>query len=154
MADPIQCLLLFGSTTGTTRLLASAVRKGLEAAGLRVTLRNVRQASPKDLLEHRLIVAGCSTWEDGALQRDFKEFLPKIAGLRLDGHFAAVFGPGSRSYSHYCQAVDLLEHDLADRGALLIGPSLRIDGSVYAARTDAQHWAQEVAVHAAASPKH
>jgi len=144
MPDALPCLLLFGSTTGTTRLLAQAVRKGLEAAGLKVTLRNVRQANPKELLEHELIVAGCSTWEDGALQRDFQQFLPRLGDLRLDGHRAAVFGPGSKSYSHFCRAVDLLESDFAGRGAELIVPSLRIDGTGYSARPDAFQWARDL----------
>lgn len=147
----IPCLLLFGSTTGTTRLLAMAVRKGLETAGLPVTLRNVKQATPKELEEHPLIVMGCSTWEDGALQRDFQAFLPRLGEMRLDGHFAAVFGPGSKSYSHFCRAVDLLEEELSHRGARLVGPSLRIDGTGYSARPDAVQWAKELASKAGAA---
>lgn len=145
MPHSIPCLLLFGSTTGTTRLLAMAVRKGLETAGLPVTVRNVKQASPKELEDHSLIVMGCSTWEDGALQRDFQAFLPRLGAMRLDGHFAAVFGPGSKSYSHFCRAVDLLEQELSDRGARLVGPSLRIDGTGYSARPDAVQWARDLA---------
>lgn len=145
----VPCLLLFGSTTGTTRLLAMAVRKGLEAAGIQVTLRNVKQATPKELEDHTLIVMGCSTWEDGALQRDFQAFLPRLGAMRLDGHFAAVFGPGSKSYSHFCRAVDLLEQDLCGRGAQLMGPSLRIDGTGYSARPDAVQWARDLATRTA-----
>lgn len=146
----IPCLLLFGSTTGTTRLLAMAVRKGLETAGLQVTLRNVKQATPQELEDHSLIVMGCSTWEDGALQRDFQAFLPRLGQMRLDGRFAAVFGPGSKSYSHFCRAVDLLERELCERGARLVGPSLRIDGTGYSARPDAVQWAKELATKAGA----
>jgi len=139
------CLLLFGTTTGTTRLLAMAVRKGLEAAGLKVTLRNVRQASVDELRTHPLLVLGCSTWEDGELQRDFRSFLPRLGNLRLEGHGAAVFGPGSRSYHRFCKAVDVLESELLQRGAHLVGPSLRVDGTGYAARPQALEWGQTLA---------
>lgn len=139
------CLLLFGSTTGTTRLLAMAVRKGLEAAGLTVTLRNVRQASVDELRTHSLLVMGCSTWEDGALQRDFRDFLPRLGDLRLEGHEAAVFGPGSRSYARFCKAVDMLELELVRRGAHLLAPSLRVEGTGYSARPQAAEWAVSLA---------
>jgi flavodoxin I len=139
------CLLLFGTTTGTTRLLAMAVRKGLETAGLSVTLRNVRQASVDELQSHSLLMMGCSTWEDGALQRDFRDFLPRLGNMRLEGHEAAVFGPGSRSYSRFCKAVDVLELELLNRGAHLAGPSLRVDGTGYSARPQAAEWASSLA---------
>lgn len=121
-----------------------AVRKGLESTGFPVTLRNVRQATPQDLQTHDLLVLGCSTWENGALQKDFKEFLPRIGDLRLDGHHAAVFGPGSQAYAHFCQAVDLLEREIDHRGARIVSPSLRIDGTGYSARPLARDWGREV----------
>ncbi|MEK7395144.1 MAG: flavodoxin domain-containing protein, partial [Fibrobacterota bacterium] len=70
-----------------------------------------------------------------------------LGSMRLDGAKAAVFGPGSRSYPHFCRAVDLLETELVSRGAQLLSPSLRIDGSGYSMRGIAQEWAEHIADH-------
>jgi len=89
-------------------------------------------------------VLGCSTWENGCLQRDFQRFRAALGDLRLDGILAAVFGPGSHSYPHFCRAVDVLESELVSRGATLALPSLRVDGSVYGQRPLAQSWAEGI----------
>lgn len=146
--DTTRSLLLFGSSTGTTRLLAASVRKGLASCGIQVVTRNVRDAQPRAMESFPLLVLGCSTWEDGAPQRDFRHFLERLGDLRLDGRLFAVFGPGSRSYQHFCQAVDLIEHEMLERGARLLGPSLRIDGSGYSTRPLACAWGHEVGLHA------
>jgi flavodoxin I len=140
-------LLVFGSTTGTTRLLAGAVKKGLQNHGLHVKAKNVVRTRCDELPRYSLLFMGCSTWENGAIQRDFQTFLANLGSMRLDGAKAAVFGPGSRSYPHFCRAVDLLETELVSRGAQLLSPSLRIDGSGYSMRGIAQEWAEHIADH-------
>lgn len=140
-------LLVFGSTTGTTRLLAGAVKKGLQNSGLHVCSKNVARTRADELPKYPLLLLGCSTWENGAIQRDFQFFLSNLGDLRLEGSKAAVFGPGSRNYLHFCRAVDMLETELEKRGAELIHPSLKIDGSGYSMRNVAQKWAEEVADH-------
>ncbi|HOX50955.1 MAG TPA: flavodoxin domain-containing protein [Fibrobacteria bacterium] len=140
-------MLVFGSTTGSTRILALAVKSGLVEAGIPTLVRNARRARVVELLKFPLIFFGCSTWEDGCIQRDFREFMQRWGGLRLDGIKVAVFGAGSRAYPRYCQAVDDLERELVDRGAILLGPSFRGDGSVYGLRPQIQKWAQDLAVH-------
>jgi flavodoxin I len=124
--------------------LAGAVRKGLQDCGKEVVVRNVRQTQPEELNEYSLLLIGCSTWEDGALQRDFMQFKQRLGTLRLDGKYAAIFGPGSRDYPHFCAAIDILEAELVARGATLIQPSLRVEGSGYAARPVATNWAKEI----------
>ena len=135
-------LVVFGSSTGATRVLASAVKSGLRSAGIDAELRNAARVHPDQLAGFPVLVAGCSTWEDGAPQRDFRRLLSELGDLRLDGVAAAVFGPGSSSYPLFCHAVDLLEHELEDRGARLLLPSLRVDGSPYPARSRVRLWAQ------------
>lgn len=143
--ENLNALLVFGSTTGTTRLLAGAVKKGLQRSGISVEAKNVLRARIGDLPKYPLLFLGCSTWEDGMLQRDFRGFLDRLGTLRLEGSRAAVFGPGSRHYPHFCRAVDILEEELLRRGARLLQPSLRIDGSGYSMRELAQDWAENIA---------
>ncbi|MBK8803947.1 MAG: flavodoxin-like domain-containing protein [Fibrobacteres bacterium] len=140
-------LLVFGSTTGSTRILALSVKSGLADAGIPTVVRNARRAKVVELLHFPLIFFGCSTWEDGCIQKDFREFMHRWGGLRLDGIRVGVFGAGSRAYPHYCQAVDDLEHELVERGATLLGPSFRGDGSVYGLRPVVQKWANDLVGH-------
>jgi flavodoxin I len=135
-------LLVFGSTTGATRILAGAVKKGLLLAGVDVVAKNVLRTKVEELSTFPVLVMGCSTWENGCLQKDFQRFRDALGSLRLDGVLAAVFGPGSHGYPHFCRAVDVLEKELLARGATLALPSLRIDGSVYSKRAIAQEWAE------------
>jgi flavodoxin I len=137
-------LLVFGSTTGATRILAGAVKKGLRLAGVDVVSKNVLRTKVEELPTFPVLVMGCSTWENGCLQKDFQRFKDALGDLRLDGVLAAVFGPGSHSYPNFCRAVDVLEKELVARGATLALPSLRIDGSVYGKRSLAQDWAQGI----------
>lgn len=137
-------LVVFGSTTGTTRLLAGAVQKGLREAGLDVTVRNAARVRPVELGRYPVLVAGCSTWEGGSLQKDFQKLRSELGDLRLDGVVAAVFGPGSSSYPLYCKAVDVLEEDLTRRGARLVLPSFRVDGSAYGMRAAIKSWAEGI----------
>lgn len=140
-------LLVFGSTTGSTRLLALSVKSGLVSAGIPTVVRNARRAQVVELLRFPLIFFGCSTWEDGCIQKDFREFMHRWGSLRLDGIRVGVFGAGSRAYPRYCHAVDQLESELVDRGAMLLGPSFRGDGSVYGLRPAVEKWANDLVGH-------
>lgn len=140
----VRALVLFGSTTGTTRILAGAAKKGLLAAGLDVVVRNAFGARVSDLRGFPVILAGCSTWEDGRLQRDFGRLVAELGDLRLDGVLAGIFGAGSKSYPKFCRAVDVLESEFTGRGARLVLPSFRLDGSPYAIRGTVQSWAEGV----------
>lgn len=140
----MKTLVVFGSTTGTTRILAQAVRKGLMQLGHDVVVRNARNQDPDELDQFDMLVMGCSTWENGALQKDFKPFFERLQDLDLKGRMACVFGAGHSSYSHFCHAVDTIEARLREQGARILGPSLRVDGSPYQARTQAIAWAKEL----------
>lgn len=140
----LDTLLVFGSTTGTTRMLAGSVKKGLQNAGISVQAKNVARVRIVDIPRYPLLFVGSSTWENGCLQKDVQSFLERLGGLRLDGTRAAVFGPGSRTYPHFCRAVDVLEEELVRRGASLLNPSLRIDGSGYSMRELALRWAEGI----------
>jgi flavodoxin short chain len=143
--ETLSALVVYGSTTGTTQLLAVSVGRGLRAAGLDVVVRNAVRVRPQDLSRYRVVIAGCSTWEDGKLQRDFQRLVDQFGSMRLDGVAAAVFGPGSRAYNHFCHAVDVVEEEFTGRGANLMGPSFRVDGSAYPVREEAQNWARGLA---------
>lgn len=140
----MKTLVVFGSTTGTTRILAQAVRKGLMQLGHDVIVRNARNQDPEELDQFDLLAMGCSTWENGELQKDFRLFFEAVQRLDLKGKMACVFGPGHSSYRNFCNAVDVIETTLREKGARILLPSLRVDGSPYQARTKAIEWAKSI----------
>lgn len=140
----MNALVVFGSTTGTTRILAQSVRKGLQQAGHAVTIRNARLQDPRDLGSYDLLVMGCSTWENGAMQKDFGAFFEALCSQDLSRFCACLFGPGHSSYSKFCHALDLIEETLVAKGVRLLAPSLKVDGGPYTAREGVRQWASAI----------
>jgi len=134
-------LLLYGSSTGNTEELSQYVAEGLQEGGrLELTVARANGFRPETLAEYNCILMGCSTWYNGALQDDFQRFLDAAADVSLAGKQAAAFGPGDSRFSHFCEAVDLIEQRLRAQGAHLICDSLKVDGSVDRSAEQARQW--------------
>ena len=78
-------ILVYGSTTGNTEMLAEHVAAGLERGLASVTVKNVTEASVDELADYDAIVFGCSTWGEGDLQDDFVDFHEAMNGVSLEG---------------------------------------------------------------------
>lgn len=122
MAD---VLIVYGSTTGNTEMVAEQVMELLE--GKDVTLKDVADVTPEELGEFEAVIMGSSTWDDGLLQADFRDFAEDL-DVSLSGKKMAVFGLGDSSYPAFCEAAGLLEEVVAKLGGELIVESLKIDG--------------------------
>ena len=140
-------ILVFGSTTGNTEMLAEHVAAGLEEGMASVTVKNVTEASVDELADNDAIVFGCSTWGEGDLQDDFVDFHEAMDGVSLEGKKAAVFGPGdSEEYADsFCVAVDMLEETLKKCGAEIVVEGFKVDGEVEPTFADAEAWGLKVA---------
>ncbi len=140
-------ILVFGSTTGNTEMLAEHVVAGLEEGMASVTVKNVTEASVDELADNDAILFGCSTWGEGDLQDDFVDFQEAMDGVSLEGKKAAVFGPGdSEGYTDsFCAAVDMLEETLKKCGAEIVAEGFKVDGVVEPAFEDAEAWGLKVA---------
>lgn len=138
-----RAIIVYGSTTGNTELLAGYIGDGIREAGTEVTIRNVVDCSVEDLQHYDIIFLGSSTWGEGDLQDDFIGFYEAMEGVSLSGRKAATFGPGDASYDMFCEAVDMLEDRLRECGAAIIAPSLKIDGDVVASDKAAHEWGKQ-----------
>lgn len=138
-------IIIFGSTTGNTELLANYIAEGMREAGVDVTVKNVVDSDVLDLYEYDIIILGSSTWGEGELQDDFIDFYDELEGMFLGGKKGAAFGPGDSSYESFCGAVDLLETRLRECGAEIIAPCLKVDGDVEPARSRVVKWAKQLA---------
>ncbi len=140
-----KALIVYGSTTGSTEMLASHIADTMKAEGIDVRIANVTDMDVEDLLNYETILLGSSTWGEGELQDDFISFYDDMEGLSLKGKRAAAFGCGDSAYGHFCEAVDLLEKKLRACGAQIIAPGLKIDGDVTEAESKAEEWAKQIA---------
>lgn len=107
--------------------MAEILAESLSDVNMKSILKNVFEARPEELLQHRYIVLGCSTYGQGDLQRDFLEYERGMDDLDLTGIKAAIFGSGNSRYQYYGEAVDILEAKVRIQGARLILPSFRQD---------------------------
>jgi flavodoxin I len=87
----------------------------------------VADTNPEDLTKYDVLVLGSSTWDDGLLQQDFRDF---VEGLEVDltGKKLAIFGLGDSNYPDFCEAADILEETFTKLGGKTIVATLKIDG--------------------------
>ncbi len=143
-----KALIVYGSTTGNTEIVAEQIVEILKDKGVEVTLKNVVDATVAELgKEYDLTVLGSSTWgeEDIEFQEDFAQFFEDMDKAELKDKKVAIFGCGDSSYEHFCGAVDELEGKMESLGAKVVGDSLRIDGDPSDSSSDVDDWAAEIA---------
>ena len=118
-------IVIYGSTTGNTEMVAEQIVEHLEDH--EISMQDVADTEANDLLEYDLIIMGASTWDDGLLQADFREFAENTE-IDLSGKKVAVFGLGDNSYPAFCESAALLEEFVNKLGGELIVEPLKIDG--------------------------
>lgn len=140
-------LIIYGSTTGNTEMVAEQVTDLLKKDGVDVTMKSVVDATVAELGNgYDLTVLGSSTWGDDDIefQEDFALFYDDLDKAELNDKKVALFGCGDSSYEHFCGAVDLLEEKMDVLGGKLVGEPLRIDGDPEDSSSDIEDWAAEI----------
>ncbi|PIE65356.1 MAG: flavodoxin [Desulfobacterales bacterium] len=142
-----KALIVFGTTTGNTEMVADQVSKVLEEKGIEVTSKNVVNATVAELGgEYDVTVLGSSTWGEDEIefQEDFESFYDELDKADLKDKKVAIFGCGDSSYEHFCGAVDKLEEKMEEMGAKMVNSPLRIDGDPDESSSEIEDWANEV----------
>lgn len=113
--------LFYGSNTGNTAAVAQMIQAALGEQLVSVT--DIAEACPKDFEEARALILGISTWEEGAPQMDWVNFLPKLDLIDLTGKKVALFGLGDASgfATRFVNALRILYDKVRERGADVIG---------------------------------
>lgn len=128
----MQNLILYGTLTGNTEMVAQKIQSLLQAAGKDIAIKNVNEASSDDVAAVKnLLVVASSTWDDGLPCSDMVAFLEENPNLpALTGKKIAFFGCGDSNYQQFCGAVDKLEAQFTQLGGQKITDSLKIDGFI------------------------
>ncbi len=123
--------VLYGSQTGNGRRVAERLGRSLEAAGLRATVVNTADYSPKQLAREQFVYLVASTHGDGDPPDDARALFEFITGRRaprLESLAFAVLALGDSSYPQFCHVGRVLDERLAELGARRL--FARIDSDV------------------------
>ena len=144
-ADP-DVLILVGTQTGNSEIVADAVAERLGGLGFAVHVLDMAEAFPEMLADYRQILFVTCTWSEGTDPDNAVEFMTSFAEQAPDlSHAAAgVIGLGDRDYDPVYQTAALrLAGRLEAFGARLPLPLWEIDGGPTAAQVDAAvAWAE------------
>lgn len=119
--------MIFASMTGNTQDMADAIAQGVRQEGVELEVKEVFDASAKDLEAYDAILLGSYSWGDGELPDEFLDFYEEMEGLELSGKRAAVFGSCDSAYDHVGAAVDILNKKVTELGAVLTHEGLKIE---------------------------
>ncbi|MFP4023050.1 MAG: flavodoxin [Thiohalospira sp.] len=113
--------IFYGSTTGNTEKIAKKIKEHLESE--KIDIYNVREATQADLEKYENIIFGSSTWGQGELQEDFKNFLDVIKKANLKGKKVAIFGIGDSSVypDSFADALGVIFEALEGKGVTFVG---------------------------------
>lgn len=123
----MKILLVFGSLLGKTKRLSVLLGQNLKKQGLDIKVKDVRNTHITELNDFDLVILGCSTWDDGMLQFDFRPFHVELMKAKLQSKQFAIFAVGGHRYPHFCFAADILEKTVVMIKGELLVPTLRLD---------------------------
>lgn len=141
-------LIVYGSTTGNTEMVANRIGEVLSGKGITVIVKDVTDTKVSELGNgYDLTLLGASTWGDDEVefQEDFDPFYQEMDSADLSEKKVALFGCGDSSYEYFCGAVDELEEKMDKLQANVVNISLRIDGDPDDVDSEIVEWAEDVA---------
>ena len=142
-------LVLVGTQTGNSEIVADAVAEVLGYLGFAAHVLDMAEAVPDDLAGYRQLVAVTCTWSNGTFPDNAVDYVDTLEALApdLSGLAFGVVGLGDRDYDPFYQTAALrLDALLAQLGARRAAPVWEIDGGPTAAHIDgAQAWAADCA---------
>jgi flavodoxin I len=118
--------IVYGSSTDNTRGaaldIAEVLRKQISTPIEVFDVATIK-ANLHALLNYRVLLLGCPTWNVGELQDDWYDAFPQLDGLDFQGVTVALFGCGDqRDYpDNFQDALGILGRKLLERGATIIG---------------------------------
>lgn len=124
-------LVLVGTQTGNSELVADAVAERFGEIGFTVHLVDCVDAYPEMLPEYEQLVFVVCTWSDGTFPDNTVPFFESLLAIKpsLDGVRFGVVGLGDRSYEPFYQSAAFRMRDaLLQLGAEEVVPILEIEG--------------------------
>ncbi|MFF0825490.1 flavodoxin [Brevibacillus sp. NPDC003359] len=120
-------LMVYASMTGNTQEIAEAIAEGIRSTGAELEIKEVMDASAKELEAYDGILLGAYTWGDGELPDECLDFYEEMDDIDLSGKKVVAFGSCDSAYEHVGAAVDILLKKASERGAETPMEGLKIE---------------------------
>ncbi len=124
-------LILVGTQTGNSEVVADALADALGDLGFAAHVLDMAEAYPEVLADYRQVLAVTCTWSEGTFPDNAVDFAEALEAVRpdLSGVRFGVCGLGDRDYDPYYQTAALrLVELLTEAGAVEAQPLWDIDG--------------------------
>ncbi len=121
-------LIVYGSVGGNTEIVAQKIYEILQENEVESRLSRVETTDSQAVLEHELIILASPTYYHGETEGNFPPFLKALKKLDLKGKKFLAVGLGDKKYypEYLCDAAKVFEEFIAEVGAEMFAPSLRI----------------------------
>jgi sulfite reductase alpha subunit-like flavoprotein len=133
-------LILYGTATGNSELLAKKLAEALRQTGLTARVRDMARCQVSVLTQANCVLVVTSTYGDGEPPDAAAAFWQAIVhghGLDLRGLKFSVLALGNTTYDHFCKCGRDFDAALERHGALRIYPRVDCDVDY---ETPARHW--------------
>jgi len=144
-------LILVGTQTGNSEIVADAIAETLGELGFAAHVLDMAEAIPDDLEGYRQLIAVTCTWSGGTFPDNAVEYAETLEALAPDlSHLAfGVVGLGDRDYDPFYQTASRrLDSLLESFGGHRAASNHEIDGGPTPAQIeDARAWAETCARH-------
>jgi len=108
-------VIIYGTGSHNTERMAVAIEEGAKAEGIKTVLKNVNDASKKDLKGADAVAIGSPNYRD-AMMPTVQKFLNDIDDLKLAGKVGLAFG----SYGWGLEAIQKIHSTLESHGMEMI----------------------------------
>lgn len=119
--DEADTLILYGTKTGNSELIAKQLQKKLNAQGRKVGCKNMSSFSPEKLITIKNLLIVVSTHGEGAPPPPARKFFKALFAeemIRLPNLSYAVCALGDSSYKKFCEAGKSIDTCLTQLGAI------------------------------------
>lgn len=123
----MKAVIIYGSLLGKTARIAELVGEALNSNGILTTVKDVQNTNVFEINGYDLVILASSTWDDGQLQYDFREFNKALRKTNFSGKKFAVFCLGSHRYPHPFYAGDILAETVQLVQGTHLPPVLKLD---------------------------
>lgn len=127
----MKLLILYASNSGSTLSVANTIYKVLLEDFNEIKLENANNFDVTQFTNYDVILIGSPSWlvndQEGQPLEPILEIINNPQTPALSNKLATAFGCGDRSYALYCNAVDIVEDFLLQKGAKIIVPPLKVD---------------------------
>tara|TARA_B100001564_G_C20545677_1_gene626500 strand:- start:299 stop:748 length:450 start_codon:yes stop_codon:yes gene_type:complete len=136
-------LILYGTETGNSELLAMDTEKVAESLDFEPTVSAMDEVSLADMQSNNNIIIVCSTWGDGEQPDNALDLYEEVEGSAddsLSGVNFAVLALGDTAFDLFCEAGIQWDQLLENKGGVRINDRIDCDVDY---EDDAEDWIDE-----------